>query len=136
MHGTNAWDVAKANDMDKVQIKDLRAHCKIGVRYRERRRRQTVIVNVSCYCDLPGKVVEDRIERTVDYSELSKKIRSFVETSNFYLIETLAEGIAKICLEHDLVQRATVNVAKPHVIARSGSVCVEVTRTKDSVKSD
>jgi FolB domain-containing protein len=122
--------------MDKVQIKRLRVRCKIGVRPRERRIRQTLLVEVTCYCDLSAEAVRDRLERTVDYSTLASKVRSFVEQSQFYLIETLADRIALICLENDLVQMAIVGVSKPHVIPRSQGACVEVTRHRTGARVD
>lgn len=122
--------------MDKVQIKKLRVRCRIGVKPRERRKKQTLLVDVTCYCDLSAEAVRDRLERTVDYSTLASKVRSFVEQSQFYLIETLADRIALICLENDLVQKVTVGVSKPHVIPRSQGSCVEVTRHRSDARVD
>ena len=122
--------------MDKVQIKKLRVRCRIGVRPRERRSRQTLLIDVTCYCNLSAEAVRDRLERTVDYSTLASKVRSFVEESQFYLIETLADRIALICLENDLVQKAIVGVSKPHVIPRSQGARVEVTRHRSDARAD
>ena len=122
--------------MDKVQIKKLRVRCKIGVRPRERRNRQTLLVDITCDCNLSAEAVSDRLERTVDYSTLALKVRSFAEESQFYLIETLADRVALICLENDLVQKVTVGVSKPHVIPRSQGSCVEVTRHRSDARVD
>ncbi len=117
--------------MDQVQIKQLRVRCKIGVQPRERRHKQTVLVDVTCFCDLSADAVEDRLDRTVDYSTLASKIRSFAERSQYYLIETLADRIASICLENKRVQRVTVGVAKPHIIPHSHGSRVELTRNRN-----
>jgi len=122
--------------MDKVQIKKLRVRCIVGVRPRERRIRQTLLVDVTCYCNLSAKVVRDHLERTVDYSTLASKVRSVAEESQFYLIETLADRIALICLENDLVQKVRVGVSKPHVIPRSQGPRVEVTRKRSDARVD
>jgi FolB domain-containing protein len=114
--------------MDQIQIKRLRIRCKIGVRPRERRHKQTLLVDVACFCDLSADAIEDRLDRTVDYSTLASKIRSFSEESQYYLIETLADRIASICLENKKVKKVTVGVAKPHVIPRSHGSRVEVAR--------
>ena len=116
--------------MDQVEIKQLRVRCKIGVRPRERRHKQTVVVDVTCFCDLSADAVEDRLDRTVDYSTLASNIRSFAGKSQYYLIETLADRIASICLENKRVEKVTVGVAKPHVIPHSHGSRVEVTRNR------
>jgi FolB domain-containing protein len=116
--------------MDKVQIRQLRVRCRIGVGARERRKKQTLLVDVACYCDLSAQAVGDRLEQTVDYSTLSSRIRSITEASQYYLIETLADRIASICLENEIVQKVTIGVAKPHVIPRSRGSRVEITRQR------
>jgi FolB domain-containing protein len=51
-----------------------------------------------------------------------------VETSQFFLVEALAEKIAAICLEHPSVEEARVRVEKPTALRFARSVGVEITR--------
>ena len=115
---------------DQVQIRDLKLKCIIGVRERERKKRQTVVVNLSCYCDLTGNNVRDDLNNTLDYSSLSKRIREEVSRTRFQLIETLAETIAGICLTESRVGRVVVNVAKPGALRDAGAACVELFRQR------
>jgi dihydroneopterin aldolase/D-erythro-7,8-dihydroneopterin triphosphate epimerase len=116
--------------MDQIQIRDLKLKCVIGVRERERKKRQTVVVNLSCYCDLDGNTVRDDLNNTLDYSGLSKRIKESVRGTRFYLIETLAEMIASICLKEGIVEKVVVNVAKPGAVGNAAAACVELVRQR------
>lgn len=116
--------------MDRILIKDLVAHCIIGVNDDERREKQDVVINVALYADLRPAARSDRFEDAIDYRALKKRILSVVESSQYYLVEALAERIAEICLENPDVQRAQVTVEKPSALRFARSVGVEVTRDR------
>ena len=69
------------------------------------------------------------IDDTVDYRALKKQILAMAEQSQFLLIETLAQAIADICLEHTRVQQVRVLVEKPAALRFARTVGVEITRT-------
>ena len=75
---------------------------------------------------------KDLINETIDYKNLSYKIKDFVEKSNFDLIETLAKEIALLCLEVEKAIKATVKVNKPHALKISKNVGVIVSREKNN----
>ena len=60
--------------MDKITIHDLAARCIIGMNGDERREKQDVLINISLYADLRQAGISDRIEDTVDYRALKKKV--------------------------------------------------------------
>jgi FolB domain-containing protein len=66
----------------------------------------------------------------VDYKTIKVSILDFVENSSYGLIESLAEGIAQICLNDPRVQSATVTIDKPGALRFARSVAVEVTRSR------
>jgi FolB domain-containing protein len=114
--------------MDKITIHDLAARCIIGMNGDERREKQDVLINISLYADLRQAGISDRIEDTVDYRALKKKVLTLVEGSNFYLIEALADAIAQICLVNPAVETVSVKVGKPSALRFARSVEVEITR--------
>jgi len=116
--------------MDRILIKDLLARCIIGVNDDERREKQDVVINVALYADLRPAARSDRFEDAIDYRALKKRILSVVESSQYHLVEALAERIAQICLENPDVQRAQVTVEKPSALRFARSVGVEVTRDR------
>jgi len=83
-----------------------------------------VIVNVELELDASGTTQSDRIEDTINYKTLSKRIISEVELSEFYLLEKLAHHILNIILEDKKVIRGTVEVDKPHAVRFADSVSV------------
>jgi FolB domain-containing protein len=116
--------------MDRILISDLRARCIIGVNEEERREKQDVVVNVALSTDTRRAAQTDRFEDALDYRAIKKRIVSMVEASQYFLIETLAEKIAEICLEHPAVQQAQVRVDKPFALRFARSVGVEITRAR------
>lgn len=116
---------------DHILIKDLLARCILGVSDAERREKQDVVINLSLAADLRKAGKSDRFEDAIDYRLIKKRIVSEVESSQYYLVEALAERIAEICLEHPGIQQVQVTVEKPSALRFARSVGVEITRERD-----
>lgn len=117
--------------MDRICIQDLALRCIIGVYPEERRERQDVVINVTMEADLRAAGKSDRLEDSVDYKSVKKRILDIVENSEYRLIESLAERIAETCLEAKKVQRAVVRIDKPGALRFARSVAVEVDRRRE-----
>jgi dihydroneopterin aldolase/D-erythro-7,8-dihydroneopterin triphosphate epimerase len=117
--------------MDRIHIRDLQARCIIGVYPEERREKQDVLINIILEADLRKAGRTDRVEDTVDYKAIKKRLLAMIESSQFLLIEALAQRIADLCLEHPLVEMAQVTVDKPAALRFARSVAVEVTRRRE-----
>jgi len=117
--------------MDRILISDLAVRCIIGVNEEERRERQDVVINLAIYADLRKAGQSDRFEDAVDYRAIKKQIVSMVENSRYYLVEAMAEAIAKICLDHPAVTKVQVRVDKPGALRFARSVGVEITRERE-----
>ncbi len=115
---------------DKIYIRDLHLRCVVGLYEEERRAKQDVIINIVLYADYRTACTTDRIEDTVDYKQIKKKVVAVVEASSFFLIERLAEAVAAICLETPQVERVEVTVDKPGALRFARSVAVEITRER------
>ncbi|MCS6772345.1 MAG: dihydroneopterin aldolase [Kiritimatiellae bacterium] len=116
--------------MDRIYIRDLMIRCIIGVYPEERRDKQDVIINVELAGDFSKAGLTDNLADAVDYKQIKKNIVGLVEKSSFNLIETLAERIAAICLDHPRVVEAKVTVDKPGALRFARSVAFEITRRK------
>ncbi len=114
--------------MDQIYIRDLALKCIIGLYPEERDKKQDVVINVVMGTDLRTAGQSDDLNDTVDYKAIKLAILDFVENSSFQLIESLAEGIAAICLNAARVQSATVTIDKSGALRFCKSVAVEVTR--------
>lgn len=116
--------------MDRIRICDLLVRCILGVNESERREKQDVVINLTVYTDLRKSGRTDRIEDTVDYRALKKRILAMVENSRYFLEEALAEAVAQLCLEEPEVRRVDVRVEKPNALRFARSVAVEITRRR------
>jgi FolB domain-containing protein len=114
--------------MDRMLISDLLVRCILGIGDEERKNKQDVLINLSLSVDLRPAGASDRLEDSVDYAALKKRIVAMTEGSQFFLVEALAERIAAICLEHPAVTEAEVRVEKPTALRFARSVGVEITR--------
>jgi len=116
--------------MDRIYIRDLALRCIIGLYPEERKNKQDVIINIVLETDLRAAGKSDSLNDTVDYKAIKLAILDFTENSSFQLIESLAEGIAAICLKDARVQNATVTIDKPGALRFCRSVAVEITRSR------
>ncbi|MFP4502021.1 MAG: dihydroneopterin aldolase [Candidatus Hydrogenedentota bacterium] len=114
--------------LDRIHIRDLHVRCIVGIYPHEREERQDVILNLTLYADLRKACQSDNIDDTVDYKRLKKQVLDTVQKSSFYLIERLAEEVARMALGAPGVQRVTVSVDKPGALRFARSVAVEITR--------
>jgi D-erythro-7,8-dihydroneopterin triphosphate epimerase len=115
--------------MDRIHIRDLSLRCIIGLYPDERKNKQDVIINIVLETNLRTAGKSDSLTDTVDYKAIKLAILDFVENSSFQLIESLAEGIAGICLKDARVQKTTVTIDKPGALRFCRSVAVEITRS-------
>jgi D-erythro-7,8-dihydroneopterin triphosphate epimerase len=118
--------------LDRIHIRDLALRCVIGVYDDERREKQDIIINITLYADLRKACASDRVEDTIDYKVLKKKIIALVEQSSCQLIENLAEQIARVCMADPRVARVSVCVDKPAALRFARSVAVEVVRDREN----
>jgi dihydroneopterin aldolase len=92
---------------------------------------QRFFVDVDMYLDLRPATLADDLARTVDYEGVYRLIKENCESKRFYLIEALAEHVARAILEGFPVERVVVRVRKPSVPVRGilDYTEVEVDRT-------
>jgi dihydroneopterin aldolase len=113
---------------DIVFIRELRADTIIGVYAWERRVRQTVVLEIELASDNRRAATTDQIADALDYAALSTRVLSFIEGSDFQLIETMAERVAAIILEEFDVPWLRLRLAKPGAVARARDVGVLIER--------
>ena len=80
--------------MDKVFIKDLEVETVIGIYDWEREVRQLISISLVMDFDLTKAAKTDKIEDSLNYKKISKRIIKLAETLKSKLIENLAQKIA------------------------------------------
>ena len=115
---------------DTIRIRRLRVPCIIGTTELERARRQEVLIDVSLQLGLSAAGRSDRLEDTVDYSELAARLTAQASGSSFQLLEALAEALASTCLADPRVRRVEVQVEKPRAVPLARSAAVRIVRER------
>jgi dihydroneopterin aldolase len=110
--------------MDVVFIEDLRIETTIGIYDWEKQIRQTVGFDIEMAFDNRIPAASDRIEDTLDYKAVSKRLKQFVGESRFELVETLAERCAEIIQREFGVAWLRLKLSKLGAV--TGSVAVGV----------
>ena len=118
--------------MDIVFIRELRADTIIGVYDWERSIRQSVVLDLEMASDNRRAAGSDRIEDALDYAALSARVLSFIEGSEFQLIETMAEQVAAIVMGEFGVPWLRLRLTKPGAVARARDVGVLIERGERS----
>ncbi len=114
--------------MDTVFIRELRAETVIGVYDWERDIRQAVVLDLEMATDNRSAAATDSIDDALDYAAVSRRLLSFIESSEFQLIETLAERVADIVLTEFDVPWLRLRLAKPGAVAEARDVGVVIER--------
>jgi len=118
--------------VDQIFIQDLMVRGVIGISDHERSERQNIVLNIVLFTDIREAAIHDDINLCVNYRTVAKSIIAFVESSNRYTVEALAEDIAQICLNQPAVSAVKVKVEKPGAVRFSKSVGVEIERSNQS----
>ena len=89
--------------MDIIYLNDLRIDTIIGIYDWERRIKQTISLDLEMASDIRKAAASDDIEDTLNYKAVAKRLISFVEASEFQLVETLAERVTEIVLPRSMI---------------------------------
>ena len=114
--------------MDIIYLHDLKIECIIGIWEWERRIKQTIILDLDMAADIRRAAATDKIEDTLNYKAVSKRLLEFVGNSQFQLVETLAEKVAEILLNEFKLQLVRVRVNKKGAVRGAGDVGVIIER--------
>ncbi len=114
--------------MDIVYLRDLRIDTVIGIYEWERRTRQTVIFDLEMGTDIMRAAQSERIEDTLNYRAVAKRLIEFVGESEFQLVETLAERCAAIVMEEFGVSWLRLTLNKKGAVRGATDVGVIIER--------
>jgi dihydroneopterin aldolase len=116
--------------MDIVFIRELKIGTVVGIYDWERRIRQNVVLDLDMGTDISRAAKSDKIEDTLDYKAVAKRLIQFVSGSEFQLVETLAEKVAELVMREFAVRWVKVTLHKPGAVSGSKSVGVIIERGK------
>ena len=116
--------------MDCIQIRDLRIEVLIGIHKRERHAPQTVSIDLDI--GIPGETVfaSDRVSDTIDYEQVSIRIKALGADGHYRLVETLADRIARLLMEDFKAPWVKVSASKIGILPNAKFVGVAIERGK------
>ncbi|MHB1565740.1 MAG: dihydroneopterin aldolase [Acidiferrobacter sp.] len=119
---------------DIVYVHDLKVDCIIGVWEWERHTRQTIMLDLDMAVDVRAAAALDRIDATVNYKAVAKRIQAFVAASRFALVETLAEQVAALVLTEFNVPWLRLRVNKSGALSGAGAVGILIERSRTPLR--
>lgn len=114
--------------MGRIKIKRLLLRAIIGFQEWERKKKQDVLINIEIDYNSVSAEKTDQVQNAIDYKALTKRIISEVESSDYFLIESLTSHILDIIMEDTRITAATVFVEKPGALRFAESVGFEESR--------
>ena len=117
--------------MDKVIVEDLKFRTIIGLWDWERQMPQMVSVDLEMACEMDKAAASGKLEDTLDYKAISKRVEQFVQEKEFELVESAATGVAELVMHEFDVPWIRVTLRKPFAVTHSKAVGVVVERSRD-----
>ena len=114
--------------MNSIVIKDLLIETIVGIHNDERHTKQNVKINLELEVEEFPNLDNPDDPLLLDYSEVARKIEALIVRSEFFLVETMANAIAKMLTDEYSVTRISIEIDKPSAIKNAGSAGVKITR--------
>jgi FolB domain-containing protein len=112
----------------QIHIEQLEIFARVGVPEGERAKPQRLSVSVTLWPTRDIRELDDKIGRSVDYSDVCKEMKKFVRNRSHKLIETLADGIAAHLLKSFPIRKIAIELRK-FVLKDAEFVSVTLTRS-------
>ncbi|HEX6317402.1 MAG TPA: dihydroneopterin aldolase [Burkholderiales bacterium] len=116
--------------MDAILIRDLRVEALIGIHKRERHVVQTLLIDLDI--GIPGTAVfsSDKVADTIDYEQVTLRIKALAASGHFRLVETFAERIATLLIGDFGAPWVKVSAAKIGILPNARFVGVSIERRR------
>ncbi|WP_440996373.1 dihydroneopterin aldolase [Arhodomonas sp. SL1] len=113
--------------MDRVFIEGLELRARIGAWEWERQLQQRLRLDLELGTDTRAAAASDALEDAVSYSAVAECLCERAATTDYRLLEALAEDLAAHLREHFPVRWLRLTLHKPGAVAgaRSVGVCIE-----------
>ena len=117
---------------DRLTLTGLRASGFHGVFAEERENGQDFFIDVVVTLDFAAAAASDDLEETIHYGVLAEEIVAAVERDPVDLIETVAQRVADVVLDHRAAKEVTVTLHKPSapITVPFADVAVTITRSR------
>ena len=118
--------------MDSVRIRGLKVETVVGVHAWERKLTRPIVVDLELAADIARAAKSDTLKDALDYAAVAQVVTEFAATSDFQLIETLAERLAARLQKDFGVAWLRLELHKPGAVPGAPDVSVAIERGKKS----
>ena len=117
--------------MDTIFISGLTAATTIGVYDHERDITQDLIIDLELGCDSRKAGDSDSFEDALDYDAISHRTVGFVQQTNYYLIESVAEKLSQILFDEFPIMQLKIKITKPDAVDIVDAVAIMIERERN-----
>jgi dihydroneopterin aldolase len=111
----------------KLSITGLSVTTIIGIYPEERTTPQEIVLDIELIFDGSEAAASDNIDHTIDYYQLSETIATFVEKTDYQLLERLISDVEAIIMRDPRTIRCSVTATKPEIVTRAQSISLGTT---------
>jgi 7,8-dihydroneopterin aldolase/epimerase/oxygenase len=112
----------------KIFVQGLKVSCIIGVLPQERKKKQPVVIDFEFPASVRKAARRDNLKDALNYYKIAERATVFVTQSRFYLLETLAEHLARELLSEFKLKAISLRLSKPHALRNAKSAGVMIVR--------
>lgn len=116
--------------MDITYITGIAATTVIGVYEHERHIRQSLIIDLELSSDIKQAGQTDSLDFALDYDSIAHYTLEFVERSNYFLIEAVAEYLAAALFQQFEIEKVKIKISKPGAVSIAEDVGIIIERSK------
>ena len=113
---------------DTIRIRGLKVEGIVGVHDWERRVPRPIVIDVELATDAARAAKHDALKDALDYAAVAQVVTQVVGSSDFQLIETLAQRLAEKLQKDFGVAWLRLELHKPGAIAGAQDVSVSIER--------
>lgn len=118
--------------MDKVFIQGLSIQTTIGFYAWEKEIKQTLVFDLEMGWDTAKAALNDELDKTLDYADISEEINRFSNDNPVDLLETLAERVAAHLMTKYQIPWLRLKLGKPGAVHNAISVGVVIERGQEA----
>ena len=116
--------------MDAILIRDLRVEALIGIHRRERHVAQTLSIDLDIGLPSDAVFASDKVADTIDYEQVTLRIKALAASGHFRLVETFADRVAALLVGDFGAPWVRVSAAKIGILPNAKFVGVSIERRK------
>ncbi|MFQ3209551.1 MAG: dihydroneopterin aldolase [Colwellia sp.] len=116
-------------------MKGLSIQTTIGFFQWEKEIKQTLVIDLAMGWNTASAALNDELEKTLDYANISVAIERFANDNPVDLIETLAERLASYLITQYHIPWLKLSIGKPGAVHNAQTVGVEIERGKKTTET-